>query len=599
MPDASTSSSTLPGATASTKGGSKAKSAAAPKRIAIVGAGVSGLASAYSFSLAAEKFKVTVLEAGPCVGGSAYSHQLPAARTSKPDETSPNGANTGSALDLGAEYINEGVQGISPAFHNTFKVMEDVLGFKAQEVGLQISFGKGEEEFWSNLYPSKLVDRFRDDIKKFGRALNTIKTFEPIFALIPISATMKIFRFSPEFGERMVFPLVALFFGTGNETKHVSTAILERVFKDPSMRLFEFSEESLLASVPTMMAFPELARMYGNWRKVITSTGNVEVKTDAPVKSVVRGTKEAKRKGGNVLVTYQDGKDGQEVEGVFDEVIFACDADSALKILKAGNGPSWKENKVLGNVYYLDDVSVTHTDLAYMEKHYEVHYTDKYNANRKDEESQKSFDFAKKNWKPLYLIKEYKDDPALIEMSFDLTVYQPQFKQIQPTGLGARTQPSDAPPHERLGIPSGQNAATAPRPWATEEQPEPPIDRHVFQTIFLNKADSKRWTKEELDPEKVLFEKWWKQQSHRWQHYGGTVAWMWSINGANHTTYAGAWTLVNCQEVGIVSGFAAAYSLGAPYPFIEDQESARLFKGYLALMHASRARKEDRSGWFM
>ena len=26
-------------------------------------------------------------------------------------------------------------------------------------------------------------------------------------------------------------------------------------------------------------------------------------------------------------------------------------------------------------------------------------------------------------------------------------------------------------------------------------------------------------------------QKWWKQQSHRWQHYAGTVPWMGLING--------------------------------------------------------------------
>lgn len=32
----------------------------------------------------------------------------------------------------------------------------------------------------------------------------------------------------------------------------------ERVFKDPSMRLFEYNSKSLLASIPTMLAFPKV-----------------------------------------------------------------------------------------------------------------------------------------------------------------------------------------------------------------------------------------------------------------------------------------------------------------------------------------------------
>lgn len=54
----------------------------------------------------------------------------------------------------------------SPVFHNTFKMFEQVLGYKASEVQMQISFGKGKEEFWSNVFPSELVDHFKEDIKK-------------------------------------------------------------------------------------------------------------------------------------------------------------------------------------------------------------------------------------------------------------------------------------------------------------------------------------------------------------------------------------------------------------------------------------------------
>lgn len=118
------------------------------KRVLIIGAGASGMSSAYAFSLAPEKFDVKVYDKAPSVGGSATSYQLP------------------EGVDFGAQYINDGVQGASPVFYNTFKMFEEVLGFKASDVGLQISFGKGEDTFWSNVFPSQLVDQFQDDIKK-------------------------------------------------------------------------------------------------------------------------------------------------------------------------------------------------------------------------------------------------------------------------------------------------------------------------------------------------------------------------------------------------------------------------------------------------
>lgn len=215
---------------------------------------------------------------------------------------------------------------------------------------------------------------------QFGRTLQTIKRFEPIFALIPVDKMLAMFRFSPSFGERMVYPLVALFFGTGNETRHISSAILERVFLDPSMRLFEFSEESLLASVPHMKAFPELARVYGAWMEKVQEQGNVRIETARQVCSVERGSSRARSAGANILATSKTAKEDhaaleahepEEREEAFDEIIFACDADSALKILKAGSGPTWKESKILGNVLYKWDVTVTHNDWDYMCKHCE------------------------------------------------------------------------------------------------------------------------------------------------------------------------------------------------------------------------------------
>lgn len=354
---------------------------------------------------------------------------------------------------------------------------------------------------------------------------------------------LKLFRFSPDFGERMVYPLVALFFGTGNETKHISSAILERVFLDPSMRLFEYSDNSLLASVPHFKAFPELSRVYGEWKEMVMKNGNIKVESDCEVKSIERNTKAAKRHGGNILARV--GKEGRQE--VFDEVIFACDADSVLKILEAGSGPTWKERKVLGNVLYKWDITVTHHDYDYMSKHYQMSYDSKYNADRDDKESKESFQYAKENWKPLYFIKMYEDEPSQIEMSFDLTHYQGQFLGMPAVGKDARIKLSEATPHQRnigeggkqiLGekaASEGLNVDEKSGGGVNMSGDLPPPENHVYQTIYLNKDMSEKWTKEEVAKDKIILEKWWKQQSHRWQHYAGTVPWMWTINGKNNT----------------------------------------------------------------
>ncbi|CAE6483116.1 unnamed protein product, partial [Rhizoctonia solani] len=509
----------------------------------------------------------------------------------------------------GASYINDGVQGCSPAFANTIKMFK-LLGYECTKVGMQISFGTGPN-FWSNVFPSPLVRSFETDIAKFGRALKTIKRLEPIFAFIPIQRMLSLFRFSPSFGERMVYPLAALFFGTGNQTPYVSSAILARVFLDPSMRLFEFDDRSLLASIPTMFAFPRLGDVYGAWQREIETTG-ATFKLGCEVKNVAQ-RKDASK--GGVVVEYVKGDAEELISETFDELVMATDADAALKIL--GKSASWMERQVLGSVKYLHDVTITHNDLDYMNKvlnflwslakyihltesqHYETKFTESLAADPQPEhveDDQEAIQLGRKEFEPLYYTKQYEEDKRKIEMSFDLTHYQPQFKGVAST---PGQKAFDHTPHD-----------------------EKPMEQHVFQTIFLDRDSSeKMWTRNEIREEKriyekwwkqqshrwqhyakvvpYIYEKWWKQQSHRWQHYAKVVPWMMFINGKNHTRFAGAWSVLNMHELAVTSGFAAAYRLGADFPFRGDDDCERLFKLYLALSHGVRARKEDRKGFFV
>ncbi|KAH0584852.1 hypothetical protein H2248_008130 [Termitomyces sp. 'cryptogamus'] len=545
------------------------------KRVLIVGGGAAGMSAAFAFSQHPELFDVTLYERSAATGGMATSTPIDREK-------------------YGAEYINDGVQGASPVFHNTY-AMFDKLGFSASDVGMQVSFGKDPEtEFWSNVFPSQVIDRFSADIKKFGKVLTVIKTLEPVFALISVSAMLRMFMFSKEFGEVIVFPLVALFFGTGNQTPFISCAILERVFMDPNMRLFEYSPDTFLASIPTMRAFPRLSELYSAWKALVEkdSQGSVRIINEREVTRVERSSS---KKMGGVLVWSRPTKGtnneqavvdpGREIQETFDELVICTDADAALVLL--GKDARWLEKRVLGNVKYLWDITVTHNDIGYMEKYYQVKY-DPCLTSRKDpndHDKQEKFKFAEKYFSPLYFIRSYPSDKRKVEMSFDLTVYQPQFDGVPPRGPQFSKE-SDT----ESSSPTKENA-----------QDGIPLDKHVFQTIFLdNSPDSARlWSKDEIDPEKIILEKWWKQQSHRWQHYAGTVPWMGLINGKNHTHFAGAWTILNMHEIAVVSGLAAAYRLGAAYPFRDDEKCKRLFALCLGANHMARLRKEDRKGLFV
>ena len=209
--------------------------------VAIVGAGAAGLSAAYALSKHADKFTVTVFEKGPVAGGMASSMDVDSA-------------------PCGASYINDGVQGCSPAFANTLRIFRE-LGYPPEKVDMQcasrtsshvfvfshspsslhldrISFGKGEN-FWTNVFPSPLTERLASDISKFGRVLKTVKLLEGLLALLPIYVLLRLFGLSKDFGERMVYPLAALFFGTGNQTPYVASSILVGVLPAISPSLLE------------------------------------------------------------------------------------------------------------------------------------------------------------------------------------------------------------------------------------------------------------------------------------------------------------------------------------------------------------------------
>ena len=100
---------------------------------------------------------------------------------------------------------------------------------------------------------------------------------------------------------------------------------------------------------------------------------------------------------------------------------------------------------------------------------------------------------ARTKFQPLYFIRSYPTDKKKIEMSFDLSHYQPQFLE------------------------------------STDSDSSSSVDKkkkykHLYQTIFLDRESAEGlWTKGEIKKEEIVREEWWKQQSHRVNHYRGTV----------------------------------------------------------------------------
>ncbi|KAJ2906743.1 FAD/NAD(P)-binding domain-containing protein [Zalerion maritima] len=513
------------------------------KHVVIAGAGAAGMSCAATLAQHPDKFKVTVVEKASVTGGQATSIPL--------DQTK-----------FGADWMNNGVQGGSTIFKHTFNFFRK-YGHDPQEVQLQISFGKGEDRFWTNVFPSTLVSQFSSDIKKFGTFLKVIKYTMPVLGLVPIRLMLKAFLFSSDFGDKMVYPLIALFLGTGNQTANVPSAIVERLFQDPNMKLWDYDPDTLLPNLPTMVTFDNLHDFYEDWRKDLVSNG-VEIRLNTEVAEVVS------RSNGKVdlkIRPFSDSVLSKPQESMktetFDEMALCVLADDALRIL--GESATARERFVLGGARFYDDLTVTHSDSEYLAQQYETTFSPSLCAEPQSEAQQKRVSFARgedggKGFRPMYYTKSYESAPKKIEMSFDCSNYQHQFGN-------ANTR--DCSPGEQ------------------RQEYE-----HVYQTIFLDKRQERLWTSGQISKDKIVQEKWWHQLGHRWQHYLKVVPGMMFINGRNNTVFAGSWTLVNMHELACVSGIAAAYSLGADYLRFDDF-AERFFAKYLGLSHGMLYTREE------
>ncbi len=489
-----------------------------------------------------DKFDVTLVDAVDYCGGQAFSIPVDKEKT-------------------GASWINQGVQGGSYIFHHTMTMFAR-NGFWADPVNLQVSFGKGDQ-FWTNVFPTQLMKKHAKEIRRFYYMLKIIRMFELLFALLPIKYLVKLFRFSEEFANIVALPMIALFLGTGNYAPEVPTIMLDRLCTSPTYGMWYPPDKASIASnQPPMVVFPNFSEFYETWRKNLVKRG-VNIRLSTEVTRVVRRDKNGvavkiiertPAKDGHNEVSAWAGEDGNhsrtdadaiEVTEDFDEIVLCVLTDTAKRLL--ASTISSTERRVLGSAKFANDITVTHQDTDYMKRHYENFYSeDTAVSELNGVDMSDRNNFARDNFKAMYLIRMYPKDLSKLEMCFDCTNYQAQFP------------------------------------------PSVPFDKHVFQTIFLNKErDSHLWTIDEIDESKIIRKDWWHQLCHSWTHYLFVVPWMWLLQGKRHTRFGGSWTMVNAHEVAVMSGIAAAVDLGATYPddLERDKFSFLAFRLYYLLVY--------------
>ncbi|RVD85498.1 uncharacterized protein DFL_003819 [Arthrobotrys flagrans] len=256
----------------------------------------------------------------------------------------------------GASWLNQGVQGGPHIFRHTFSMFRS-QGYDVHPVSLEIYFGKGSH-FWTNVFPTMFHEQHEKDIKKFGKVLNIIKWFSALFVFIPIRVLLKMFWFLEEFGDCVIVLSLALFLGapeTGDKCKK--------------------KEGALSGNNPEMVMFPNLFDFHETWGKGLMGRG-LEMRLNT-----------------GVVEVFERGKKGVKVRA------------------------TWMERFILGSTKWSDDVTVTHWDSNYMEKHYTNHFDEEQVTRAIKTGRDDSARIAQgKEFSPMYYIKPYDQEPDKLEM---------------------------------------------------------------------------------------------------------------------------------------------------------------------------------------
>ena len=309
------------------------------KRIAVIGAGISGLSAAYHLR---EQAEVTLFEAGAYFGG----------HTNTVDVTlpSPQGMVT-HGVDTGFLVFNErtypGLIGLfaqlqvkTSASDMSFSVQTpDISGQRAMEwsgSNLNTVFAQR-----SNLLNPSFLGMLRD-VLRFNALANALAQHDKDYALMqPLGEFLETHKFGHAFRHWYLLPMLGC------------------IWSCPTDQMLQFP-------VATMVRFCHNHGLIQvvNRPQWFTVTGGAKHYVDKllphiPHKHFQTPVQRIERNAVGALVYTESGSD------VFDAVVLACHADQALSLLAQ---PTPQEELLLGAIRYHPNTAVLHTDTSVMPK---------------------------------------------------------------------------------------------------------------------------------------------------------------------------------------------------------------------------------------
>ena len=293
-------------------------------RVAVVGAGISGLVVAH---LLHHEHDITVFEAADYAGG--HSHTI---RVDTPNET---------------HHVDTGFIVFNHRNYPNFERLLARIGVASQPSSMTFSVSDGRGDFeYNGSSPNGLFakrthlvtpwfHRMIADLARFNRAARELVEHPGDGPSLGQWLEQK--RFSRPFIERLIVPQAAA----------VWSADPRQMWSFPARFLAEFFDNHGMLGFSDRPRWRTISGGSARYVETLTTPWRDRLRLRAPVQAISRADD-------HVLVTAQ----GAEAER-FDEVVIATHSDQALKLL---TDASSSEHEILGAIPYQMNEAVLHTD---------------------------------------------------------------------------------------------------------------------------------------------------------------------------------------------------------------------------------------------
>ena len=345
-----------------------------PKRIAVVGGGISGLGAAYALS---NTYKVTLFEAETRLGGHA--------RTVFSGKSGQQPVDTGFIVFNYPNY---------PELSQLFSELNVPIAKSDMSFGASLKSGKIEYALRNfdaifaqrkNLLNPQFV-KMVWDINKFNTIGLTVADDESL----TIGQFLKRLKTGDWFRDYYLLPLSGAIWSTPTE----------KILDFPAYAMLQFFKNHALLSRSGQHQWYTVkggSREYVSRLENVLAQKQVEIRVNTPVASVTRHAT------GVVVKTYRSEPQ------TFDEVVFATHSDDTLALL---SDPSKIEERNLASIKYQDNEVVLHSDVSVMPKLYKCWSSWVY-TERKDKSTDKiDLTYWMNSLQPIPL-----DDPLFVTLN--------------------------------------------------------------------------------------------------------------------------------------------------------------------------------------